>query len=443
MSSPALDSNKVQPHIASAAVPVPASGWISLGLLTIAYAVYTIDKYVLSIVIEPLRWEFALSDSQLGLLTGLAANVPFLVTCIPLAMLADRVNRKWLLVALVVLWSLATGLGGFATTVTFLVAARVVVGALEAGFTPLAISILGDRFPPKRRPTAIGIFNVGATLGVFIALTAGGILVAAHGWRWAFFIAGMPGVIMGVLLALVERDPPRGAFDPISANGVSASHARLADAGRAVWCNSIVRYGAAGLVLCSAMPAVASTWIPSMLIRVHHQSIADAGFGAAVVGLSTALGAGCGGTFADWLGRHAEWRKLLAPVIGCTLASVFGLIGLLAAPNGMVAVAMLSAMGFINSSYAGVGYAAVLGNSPPWVRSTVLAIILMAVNVISGGLGNTLVGIVSDRTSAVFGQASILYGMSSILLFNMLGVLAFLQVMREIRHAGARQGERA
>jgi predicted MFS family arabinose efflux permease len=432
ISSP--DSARRQAEMPSGTTP--AASWISLLLLTITYSIYTLDRYIVAVVIEPLKTEFALSDSQVGMITGLASTLPFLVTCIPIGMLADRVNRKWLLIGLTVLWSASTGLAGFATSVTFLVVSRVLVGAFEAGFTPLSLSILGDRFPPQRRSSAIGLFNIGPQVGVFLGLAVGGLVVAAYGWRWAFFIAGIPGIVMGVVLALVERDPPRGAFDTDEdASSRAAPRARVTDAFVAVWRSPIALFAGICVVLCSALPAAIGTWAPSFFIRVHGFSVAEAGFAAAAIGLVTGLGAGCGGFVADWLGRRGESRRLLAPIFGCSVAVVLGLIGLLFTSNGLVAVVLLAIMGLFNSFYAGVGYAHVIGFVSPWVRSTVVAIVLVTTNVLASGLGTMLVGVVSDIAAPAAGMMAISYGLASSLIFNVLGVIVFVVIMQLVRRA--------
>jgi predicted MFS family arabinose efflux permease len=414
--------------------PIPRQAWVSLVLLTMCYAIYTLDKSVVAVVIEPLKREFQLNDRDVGLLTGLASTLPFLLTCIPLGMLADRVNRKWLLIALVVLWSISTAFGGFATSLMFLAFSRAAVAAFEAGFTPLGLSILSDRFPPRRHPTAIGVFNVGAMLGVFLGLAIGGVVVAALGWRWVFFIAGIPGLIMALILALVETDPPRGAYGAaVNPLATPSARPRLGNVFVAMARSQVALFCAAGLVLCSALPAALSTWLPSFLIRVHQLPVQQAGLAAAVIGLVSAVGAGSGGALADWLGRDDPARKLLAPIVGCLGAALVGLGGLLFAGNAGLAVGLMAVSGFITSFYAGVGYAFVLGNMPATMRSTAAAIVLVATNVIAGGLGNLQVGLVSDLMAGFAGSASLAYGLASILIFNLAGSGVFWLALRQMR----------
>lgn len=412
---------------------IPRKAWTSLLLLTICYAIYTLDKSVVAVVIEPLKREFQLNDSDVGLLTGLASTLPFLVTCIPLGMLADRVNRKWLLIALVVLWSLSTALGGFATSLMFLALSRAAVAAFEAGFTPLGLSILSDRFPPRRHPSAIGVFNVGAMLGVFLGLSIGGVVAAEYGWRWVFFIAGIPGLIMGLFLALLETDPPRGAYAVASQLAVPAARPKLRDVFIELARSPVALCCAAGLVLCSALPAALSTWLPSFLIRVHELPVQQAGLSAALIGLVSAIGAGTGGALADWLGRRDPARKLLAPIVGCLAAAFLCMAGLLVAGSAGQSVFLMAVGGFITSFYAGVGYACVLGNMPATMRSTAAAIVLVATNLIAGGLGNLQVGLVSDLTADAAGSASLSYGLASILVFNLAGSAVFWLAMRHMR----------
>lgn len=426
-------------------MPVPASSWLSLSLLTLTYAIYVLDKYIVAVVIEPLKLEFNLTDSEVGLFTGLAGTLPFLLTCVPLAMLADRVNRKWLLIVLVVSWSACTGLSGFATSMLFLTLARVVVAALEAGFTPLSMSLMTDKFPPHRRPTAMGLFNVGAQIGIFLGLAVGGLVVAEYGWRWAFFIAGIPGLIMGVVLAVMEREPVRGAYDTSDTATVTVNPEgwRFFQAFGVMYRTPLVFYGSLGLLACATLPATVGVWMPSFLIRVHGMTVQQAGFVAAIIGLVGALGAGSGGIFADRIGRTAEWRKVYVPILGSVVAVVAGVFGYLVFSDTWLVVTLLALMIFAQAWYSGVGYALTLGNSPAAVRGTVIAIVLVATNVISAGLGNVLVGVISDLAAPIAGTNSISYGMAASLVFTLIGALLFWRALLHIRRNSASTDQQA
>lgn len=416
---------------------IPRQAWVSLLLLTLCYSIYALDKSVVAVVIEPLKHEFRMTDGQVGLLTGLVSTLPFLVTCIPLGMLADRVNRKWLLVALVSLWSVSTAFGGFATSLMFLALSRAAVAAFEAGFTPLGLSILSDRFPPRRHPTAMGIFNVGPMFGVVLALSIGGMVAATYGWRWAFFLAGIPGLIMALILALVETDPPRGAFKSAAERATVSARPRLGEVVSALLRSRVSIYCAAALVLCSALPNAISIWLPSFLVRVHQMPLQQAGMAAAAIGLMMALGAGTGGIFADWLGRRDPARKLLAPILGCSGATLLCVVGFLFVDASLPAILLLATGGFITTFYGGVGYAFLLGNMPAAMRSTTAAIVLVVTNVLAGGLGSLLVGVVSDLSLNFAGSASLAYGLASTLVLNLAGAGTFWLAMRQLRRQSA------
>lgn len=184
------------PHpLATPAQPSP-SRWLALGIITLIYSCHFLDRAVVSLVAEPLRKAFALTDSQLGLLTGLAFGVTFALAGLPMGWLADRVNRRKMLGWVVLLWSSATTAAGFANSFAALLLCRMGVGAAESGGAPTAMSLISDYFPPQERVTAMGIYYLGNTIGGLMCIGIAAYVVEHHGWRAAFYVAGIPGVLM-------------------------------------------------------------------------------------------------------------------------------------------------------------------------------------------------------------------------------------------------------
>lgn len=179
---------------------IPFHSWYTLGLLTLIYLCHAVDRSVISIVLEPLKQEFGISDSQVGILTGLAYATLYALAGIPIGYLIDRRNRRNLLAVLVAVWSACTVACGFAQNYWHLLTARLTVGAAEAGGAPTALSIISDLFPPDRRSTAISIFWVSTALGTAVSFAIGGLVAAEYGWRAAFFVAGLPGLLLVILL---------------------------------------------------------------------------------------------------------------------------------------------------------------------------------------------------------------------------------------------------
>lgn len=236
------------------------SQWYVLLLLICGYAVYSLDKQIISVMIEPIKAEFGISDTTVSLLAGLATTIPFALACIPIGMLGDRVNRRNLLVALIIAWSLTTGVAGLATTVYLLFLSRIGVGAFEAGFSPLSLSIISDTFPRNLRATAMGLYSLGPPIGAFLALALGGYIAAHFGWRAAFFIASVPGLLVALLLLLTIREPQRGRYDPPSPYQDSIPLSAVLGH---IWRDRALFNMLLAMVLCTVLPAVITVWTPA------------------------------------------------------------------------------------------------------------------------------------------------------------------------------------
>ncbi len=185
----------------------------SLVLLVVVNVFSQIDRQLMNILVEPVRAEFALSDTQIGLLVGLAFALFYTLAGIPIARIADRFNRRNLIAICLVLWSLATAACGTARSYAWLAVARVGVGIGEAGCSPAAQSMLADSFPPAERGRALSIYQLGVPLGFLIGPTVGGFLAEAYGWRVTFYAVGLPGILLAIVVRWRLREPVRGVFD--------------------------------------------------------------------------------------------------------------------------------------------------------------------------------------------------------------------------------------
>jgi MFS family permease len=404
--------------------------WYVLVLLIVGYAIYNLDKSILSILIEPIKKEFALSDTQLSLLTGVATTAPFALACIPLGMLGDRISRKWLLFVLMTGWSAMTGVAGLATSVTLLMVSRIGVGTFEAGFTPVSMSILSDSFPRSSRATAMGLFGLGAPAGIFLGMALGGLVASIYGWRAAFFLAGLPGLLIAVLIITSIREPERGVFDDKHKGPPARFSAVIAN----LWRDRALLNIALGMTSCNVVAATIAVWTPSFLIRVHDMPLRTAGFAAALIaGICGALGSASGGALADRVGRHSEWKKLIVSVSGAGASVVFGLIGLLVVEDTTTALVMVGAMAYFTQYFMGTGYALASSLAPLAMRTATVSILLVSFNVVSYGMGTMVVGIVSDATQAFAGARSIALGMAAATLFSGVGALLFWRAAMLLR----------
>jgi MFS family permease len=278
---------------------VPRDRWYVLAVLTCVYALNIADRFSISTLIEPIRAELHLSDSGIGFLTGVALALFYVTVGIPIAVAADRINRRNIVAISLALWSGMTAVCGLAQNYTQLLLARFGVGIGEAGGTPPSTSILADKFPAERRPLALTIFALGACLGAWLGSSVAGQAAEHSGWRTAFLVLGIPGLLIAVLVRLTVREPRRGALDgaPVQVSRSFSDTLRYIREHRSaihlVVGGSVATLWSWGLVW----------WTPAFLQRSHQLSVGEAG---ALLG-PMHLYAGTAGTLvAGWfMGRTA------------------------------------------------------------------------------------------------------------------------------------------
>jgi len=187
--------------------------WYVVGVLTAVYASSQVDRQIMAILLEPIKIELGASDTQMGFLVGLTFAIFYATLGMPIAMLADRTNRRNIITAAISIWSAMTVLCGYAGSFFQLALARIGVGVGEAGSTPPSHSIIADLFPPESRGTAMGVFALGVNIGLLIAYLAGGWLSENYGWRMTFVIVGLPGLLIAAILFLTVKEPRRGGAE--------------------------------------------------------------------------------------------------------------------------------------------------------------------------------------------------------------------------------------
>lgn len=389
--------------------PVAASAWYALGILTLIYACHYLDRTVISIVAEPIRREFGLSDRQLGVLTGLAYGVSFALAGLPFGYLIDRINRRRLLAVVVAGWSSMTALGGMAQNYVHLVVVRVLLGAAEAGGTPTAMSLISDLFPSRLRSTALGLFYMGAGLGAAASALVGAVVAVQYGWRTAFVVAGLPGIVLGVLVWFTLKDVPRGAQEAQRVDDVAApplaSVLRFMAGQRAV----LALLGAVAMV--SAGMAAIGAWLPALFMRSHGMGLGSAGFVTALAfGLFSSLGTLAGGLAADRLARGGAARRLWFCAVMALLTVPAGL-GAALSPHTGLAVACTFAAAFCGFTIFPSGFGVAMELMPPRMRGMTTATAQLLSNFVGYGVGPFAVGALS---TAVGGDDSLRLGMAAV-----------------------------
>ena len=420
--------------------PPPTVNWrthLSLALLALVYIFSFIDRQVLSILLEPIKQEFGASDTQMGLLTGLAFGLIYALLGIPVGRLADTKNRRNIVALCCGIWSLATAACGFATQYWHMLAARMSVAVGEAGGMAPSISIVSDSYPPKMRSFAISLFMMGPNLGTLLGLVIGGMVAQYYGWRSVFLAFGIPGVILAVLVYLFVKEPVRGAYEaPRPAAAVKeAREPMLKQVGRLMGMKPL-RY----ICLACGMAGVAGygygVWAPSFFIRIHGMSISHAGL---VFGVASGSGAVLGAMFCGWLSdkltqRDARWQLRLGAIgtlcaVPAGLAvffwpvSDFWMLGSIKVP-----FAMLFAMifGFFGAWFATLSYSAVSQMVNANERSVAAALLNLFITLLGVGAGPLVTGILSDYFAKTHGTDGLRWALSGVTCMFLFTVLFFV-----------------
>jgi predicted MFS family arabinose efflux permease len=394
--------------------------WFVLAMLTVVYTFNFIDRQILVILQEPIKAELGLSDTQLGLLTGFSFALVYVLAGIPIAWLADRSNRRNIVALSLAIWSGMTALSGLVQNYTQLVLARLGVGLGEAGGSPPAHAMLSDYFPPNQRATAVSVYSSGIYLGILFGYAAGGWIAQTLGWRQAFFIIGIPGVLFAGLLALTVREPLRGRWEGVSHKTGLRTTLRTLRNRRSFW------WFALGCALTSFVGYGNGNFFPSLLIRNHGMSVAEVGFALGLVaGVAGAIGTFLGGLLADKLGtRDTRWYAWV-PALGGVLSLIPALYTLLGHQTLWIVVALFPA-NVLNSLYLGPSIAMAQTMVSPGMRAMTSAILFFVLNMIGLGLGPLIVGVLSDAYEPHFGADNLRYAMLTTLTIGALGIGCFL-----------------
>ena len=380
----------------------------TLFLLLIVYTSSHVDRQIVAILQEPIKQAFQISDTQLGLLTGVMFAVFYATLGMPMAMWADRNNRRNLITFSIALWSAMTALCGAAIQFWQLLLARIGVGVGEAGSNPPSHSIISDLYAPHERATAMAIFGLGVNLGIMFGYLIGGWVNEWLDWRWAFFIAGVPGLLIAAVVRFSMIEPPRGYSDglvekPVAPPFLAVVKHMAADARvrHLVACNSLI----------SMAGYAAIAWAPVYFQRVHEFSTGESGtFLALAIGVGGGAGTFLGGVVADKLARKNEgWRAWIVCITTLVYLPSAYMSYIETDPN----TALLWFLGpaAMGGVYIGTNFAILQSLVPVEMRAVAAAISLFILNIIGLGLGPLSVGIISDAYAADMGIDSIRYGL--------------------------------
>ncbi len=401
--------------------------------LALVYTFNFMDRQIMSVLQEPIRRELGLSDTQLGLLTGLSFAIFYTAFGIPVAWLSDRTRRVGIMAVACGIWSLATAGCGLARSFAQLAVARVLVGAGEAGGSPPSYSLISDYFPPSRRGTGLAIYSLGVPIGSALGVALGGWVAASHGWRAAFVAVGLPGLLLAALMPIVVREPRRGGLDAPS-EGVAerAGAASLVQAIRAFLADPILVRTAISSGLSAFAGYAMLSWNPSFLARVKGMQLSEiAHYYSLIIGVTGLIGTFAAGWLVDRLGRRDRRWYAWLPAIAFGLG-LPAFLGLLWAPSWPVALGFITVLGLLGNMYLAPALAVVQNAAAPSRRGVAGATLLFLLNLIGLGGGPLFVGWISDMAHARGAAQPLLTAYAALLPVMMLTIAAHLFTARAL-----------
>lgn len=390
-----------------AAFPVgPTQRRYTLGLLLIIYTLGFLDRQIINIIAEPIKRDLKLTDGELGLLTGVAFALFYTILGLPIARLADRADRSRVIAASVAVWSGFTILCGQASGFGSLLLARIGVGVGEAGCTPPATSLIADITPRAGRASAMATYSLGSPLGAMLGLALGGLIAGAFGWRWAFILAGAPGLLVAVVAWVTLADPRRSqAATPVPPFrealgafvgkrtfwllGFGAALMAFVNYGKVAFYRSFfLRNHADGLTRATAdVAAVTGVTLPPLGLLGLLLGL--------LLGVSGAIGMVTGGWLADRAARRGPAAYMTAPIIAAIVQAPF-FVAALFVPGFWSALLLFCVPALLTTFWVGPVYAVTTELIGPRVRSTAAAVMQMIINLIGLGLGPLMVGLLSQ-----------------------------------------------
>ena len=397
-----------------------------LAFLLFAYILNFLDRQILGILAQPIKADLNLSDAQFGAIGGLAFALLYSVLGVPLALLADRTRRSWVVAGSLAVWSGFTALCGTATSYGQLFLYRLGVGVGEAGGVAPSYALIADYFEPARRARALAIYSLGIPLGLAGGTLAGAYIAEWIDWRAAFIAMGVLGLLLAPVMLLFVRDLPRPKASAETAEPLMRTFPMVARKPTfwlmafAASCSSLCGYGLA-------------LWTPSILIRSFGlDMLSTAHFFASLLLIGGTIGVLSGGWLADRLGRTDRGWYAKIPAIAWLITAPLFLAGLMA-PDLRLAWLLLLIPNALNILWLGPVVTAVQHLVPRRMRSTASASFLLINNLIGLGVGPLLMGTISDSLKGRYGDDALRYAAMSCLGFYLLAGLLMLLAVKRLR----------
>ncbi|MBU3069970.1 MFS transporter [Aestuariicella sp. G3-2] len=405
----------------------PAYRRYVLVILTIVYAFNFIDRQILVILQESIKADMGLSDTQLGLLTGFAFAIFYVSVGIPIARWADVSNRRNIVSLAITVWSGMTALSGATHNFYQLLLARIGVGVGEAGGSPPAHSMISDYYPPEQRGTALSFYSTGVYFGILMGFLLGGWINHTFGWRWAFFVVGVPGILVALLVRFTIKEPVRGQSDPASlkAQRDDEDKPNFKQTMSALWQLRSFRFFSVAAGLAAFTSYGVGNFLPSFLMRSHGYDSLQAGTALALIsGIGGMVGTYLGGYLADKLGAKDQrwylWISALPVFISFPL-----MLGTLFYPHSSLILGFLFFSTMTGAFYLGPTIAITHSLLPPMMRAMGSAVLFFILNLIGLGLGPLFAGVVSDALAPSLGTDSLRYSLAITASIGIIAAAAF------------------
>jgi len=392
-------------------------------ILVVVYTFNFIDRQIVGILAVPIKADLGLTDTQLGLMGGLAFALFYTGLGIPVAILADRWKRTWIMTAALTIWSGMTAACGLATNFWQLFMARLGVGVGEAGGVAPAYSLISDYFPSHQRARALSVYSFGIPIGSALGILFGGYIASKIDWRFAFFAVGIAGILVAPIFKLTVAEPPRGQYD---VKGPDAPAPTLVEIVQLLMQKPSFWLISLGASASSMMGYGLFFWLPSFLVRSFGLELLEASvFYAGILLIGGIAGTWAGGYMADRFGAGKRGNYVIIPAIAFLATIPLYVLAILSPNLTLTFFALLIPTG-LGLAWLGPVLSAIQHVVPPTMRATASAIFLFINNLIGIGAGTVALGLISDSLDARFGDDALRYAILTGTSFYLIAAILFL-----------------
>ena len=407
--------------------------WYALGVLFVVYVTNQVDRQIMGILLEPIKRDLGVSDTQMGFLVGFTFALFYASMGIPIAMLADRRNRRNIIATAVAFWSAMTVACGYAQSFVQLTLARIGVGIGEAGSNPPSQSMISDLFPVGERGTAMSIYATAMNVGVLLSFLVGGWISQYWDWRTTFIVIGAPGLIVALVVRYTMVEPVRVTGSSVP----DFQRVRLGEVLSVMFRTTATRNVMLGASMAAFVGYGMIIWMPAFFVRSHGLSQAETGMTLALfTGVVGAMGTFVSGTICDRMSRRdprwTPWVVAIAKGLTVPFLGVFFLLSDLT-----TALIVYAIPAFLGGFYLGPAYALVQNLVKPEMRAAAAAVSLFMMNMIGLGFGPQIVGIASDLLAPAYGVESLRYALLGFSCLNFWAGLHFVLAARALRKESA------